>query len=369
MSDTRRVLLVLGHSAGGIARHVGQIVCALDHRDGLALDIAGPPSLPLRMPKPLLPVVIPDGLRGHASAVGDLRHMVAGRRYDIVHAHGLRAGIDAALGAMGLDTPVLVTVHNLVRREVIGARSLPLRWSEPLMLRLSTHTFAVSEDIATRLRKAVPAHAHKVEVLHLGVGEVPTRSRRPEEARGELLAGGHGRLVVVVARLQPQKALDVALRAVAGMSPDVTLAIFGEGPQDARLRSLATELGISGRVRFMGFRSDVADYVAAADVFCLSSRWEGVPLAAQEAILLRVPVVATDVGGMRELIDDRFSGRLVPRDDPGALARALTDVLDDADAAGTYAARAGEHLYEAFSTTSMLERLEQAYRTEPGAAH
>ncbi|MFN2488989.1 MAG: glycosyltransferase family 4 protein [Actinomycetota bacterium] len=362
MSTSRvRVLEVLGRSAGGIARHVAQLVGALDDHNGLVVDVACPPDLPLAMPKPLLPLVIPNGPRGHGAARRSLAMIARAGGYEVIHAHGLRAGVDAGLATLR-STPVLLTVHNLVRPDIAGrGRAWSLRWSEPLAVRLSMRTFAVSEEIATSLRSATPRQAHKIEVLHLGIGEAPTVERDALGVRSELGVADDDALIVTAARLVPQKALDVALRAVAAL-PRATLALFGEGPLRARLEEMTRALGIAERVRFMGWRDDLADHIAAADVFCLSSTWEGVPLAAQEAILLGTPVVATDVGGMGELIEDKVSGRLVPKGDAAALARALGDLLGAPAVARRYAERAGSDLAEKFSTARMLARLEEAYR-------
>lgn len=118
---------------------------------------------------------------------------------------------------------------------------------------------------------------------------------------------------MTAARLSAQKALPVMLAALSRLPEDVRLAVLGRGPDEMSLRTQATAQGLGKRVAWLGWRDDVADYLAAASAFCLSSNWEGVPLAAQEAILLGIPVVATGVGGMPELVEDRVSGRLVPK--------------------------------------------------------
>jgi glycosyltransferase involved in cell wall biosynthesis len=174
-------------------------------------------------------------------------------------------------------------------------------------------------------------------------------------------------LIVSVARLDPQKALHVLLRAVALLPEPVHLAIVGRGSLEAKLKELAAELAIGDRVRWVGFTSDVADHIAAADVFSLSSVWEGIPLAAQEAIALGCPVVATDVGGLPELIEDRVSGRLVPPNDPRQLADALSHVLASSEGARRYAKAARDRLVERFSTERMLARLRRAYTEAAGA--
>ena len=355
-----RVLQVLGRSAGGIARHVGQVTRALDGWDGFEVDIAGPVGLPIPMPKPLLTVEIPEGpLVGHAQAIRRLSDLLG--NYDVIHAHGLRAGIDAGLAARRVKKRSLLTVHNLVRAEIAGPRTILYRRAEAAAVWATDRTFAVSKDIARHLTATVPRSADRIEVLYLGVGAAPTVARARGEVRASLGISGDSRLIVSVARLAPQKSLEVLFDALGKVHADVRLAVIGEGPLREDLERYLHSTGLSDKVHLLGFRKDVADYVAAADAFCLSSIWEGVPLAAQEAILLGTPVVGTDVGGMRELISNKVSGRLVPPKDPEALAAALDEVLGDATRAETYSQTALETLKERFSTDRMLDRLKSAY--------
>jgi glycosyltransferase involved in cell wall biosynthesis len=333
----RRVLLVLGRSAGGIARHVGQVTLLLDGRDGLAIDIAGPRDLPIALPKEPIEVEIPSGpVRGHRDAIRRLRRILGDGAYEVVHAHGLRASIDAALAARPLGLPVVSTVHNLVRPEIAGRVKAPIyARAESLSVRLTGKTFAVSEEIARHLRARVPSQAEKVEVLYLGVGDAPDLGRSAAEVRKELGLDAGTPLVVTAARLAPQKALHVMLDAVAACTTRPFLAVVGEGPMRAELENHATRVA-PDRVAFLGWRDDVADFVAAADAFCLSSVWEGIPLSLQESILLGTPVVATNVGGMSEVVAERESGRLVPPGEPALLAAALDEVVGDPALAREY---------------------------------
>lgn len=362
MSRELNVLQVLGRSAGGIARHVAQITAALDS-EGMRVDVAGPPDLPVTMPKPVIPLDIPNGPLGHSRVVGRLKSYLRQGHYDVVHAHGLRAGIDAGLAARPLDVPSFLTVHNLVRPDVSGrAKATLYRWAEPLAMRLSAHSFAVSEDIARHLRSISPKTASKVEVLYLGIGDPPEVVKTAAQVRRETGVSDGARMIVTAARLSSQKALPVMLRALSVLRDEVVLVVLGQGPDEERLKTLALAMGLGGRVRWLGWRDDIADVIAAADVFCLSSNWEGVPLAAQEAVLLGTPIVSTDVGGMGELVTDHRSGRLVPKGDAGALAGALDEVLSSPEIAERYTAQAVVDVRRRFSTDRMLAKLRDAYQ-------
>lgn len=359
----RRVLQVLGPSAGGIARHVSLVTTGLDGRDGLEIDIAAPEDLPVKMPKPVKPLLIPNGTRGHRAARRRIKEISDQGDYQVLHAHGLRAGIDSGLATRGSDRPVFLTVHNLVLPDISGtSKAFFMRRAEPLAVRLTTRTFAASEQIAQHLRDISPRLAHKIETLHAPVGEPPSVNRTSAEVREELRLDASQKLVVTAARLAPQKALHVMLDAIAELPHYVVLAVVGEGPLESELREQAASLGIEDRVKWTGFRSDVGDFMAAADVVALSSVWEAVALVAQEAVLLGVPVVSTDVGGMGELITDKRSGRLVPKGDPTAFAAAISEVLESENLRSTYATNALHDLRERFSREKMLQRLSEAYR-------
>ena len=363
-----RVLEVLGRSAGGIARHVAQVAELMDARDGLRIDIAGPPDLPVEMPKIIHRVVIPDGpVKGHRHAIKVLRALIKEHDYEVVHAHGLRAGIDSSLAARGQGAFVFVTIHNLVLPEIAGRRAALYRVAEDLAVRLSGRTFAVSEDIASHLRRRLGGTGDRVEVMHLGAGPKPELTRTPLEVREALGLSADQSLIVTASRLAPQKSLETMLQAVAELPETCVLGILGVGPLEARLREVAEQLGVGERIRWLGFRSDIADHIAAADVFCLSSIWEGVPLAAMEAIQLETPIVATAVGGMPELVVDGHSGRLVEPRDPRALADALRRVISAPELRKTYVNNALIDLEKNFSTERMLARLREAYKGVPRA--
>jgi len=161
-------------------------------------------------------------------------------------------------------------------------------------------------------------------------------TRDPADVRIEL--GAAGPLVLAVARLHPQKALDVLVDAAArwrDRAPTPLVVVAGSGPEEAALRARVARTGAP--VRLLGHRTDVPDLLAAADVAVVTSRWEARQLFAQEAMRAGVPLVATAVGGLPGLVRD--GAVLVPPGDVDAVDRAVRELLDDPDRAAALAER------------------------------
>jgi glycosyltransferase involved in cell wall biosynthesis len=142
--------------------------------------------------------------------------------------------------------------------------------------------------------------------------------------------GLDGPTLVFAGRLSLQKSLDVALRAVAAVD-GVALVLAGDGPERGRLDAVVAELGLGGRVRFLGAqpRATVLELLAAADAELLSSGWENFPHSLIEGLAVGTPVISTDVGGVGEIVTDGLNGLLVPPDDPEALAGAIRRFFAD----------------------------------------
>ena len=356
-----RVLQVLPRSAGGIGHHVADLVRSLDGRDGISIEIVTPSGSTVALPKPPIELDIPRGLRGHGRTVAELRRVAARTGAHVVHAHGLRAGVDAGLAARLARLPQALTVHNLVLDEREGPRRAAfLRTIEGVAVRLAHAVFAPSEEIASHLREKVPSASSRIEVVYLAP-ERPSVRRPREVVRADLGVAASQRMVVSVMRLVAQKAPHVLLDALARLPPDLLLVVVGEGPLREALERDAARLGVVERVRWLGWRTDVGDLIAAADAFALSSVWEAVALAAQEAVQLGTPVAATDVGGMSELIADRRSGRLVAAGDAASLAAAIAEVACT-ETGRRYAERAARDYEERFSRSRAMARLKDAYR-------
>jgi len=179
------------------------------------------------------------------------------------------------------------------------------------------------------------------------------------------------RRLLCVARLVEQKGQDILLRAlpaVRAAAGPIVLTLLGDGPERARLQSLAASLGIAEAVRFGGVVPDVAPYLAEATVFVLPSRYEGMPLALLEAMAAGVPVVASAVPGNRDVVQDGTDGILVPPGDPDALARGLVKILTNREMAARLAVAARVSVAARYSVESMAERTLGVYRSVLGVA-
>jgi glycosyltransferase involved in cell wall biosynthesis len=342
-----RIVLVTAQTTGGIGRHVSSLLPELLARGarvevaapratgGLGAEAAGTPFWPVEIPR--LPSPVPA-----VSALRDLKRALDGA--DLVHAHGVRAGLAAGAAARSDAVPhLIVTIHNAVfesgstRR---GAESVAHR----MLALLAELRICVSEDVARAARAAAPAKAGSVLVMPVGADPTPVKPAEAAAAREQLgIEAGHP-LVVAVGRLDPQKGFDVLVDATArmnGNSPPIVV-ICGEGPARPELEDRINALGLGGRVRLLGNREDAKALIAAADAFCMPSRWEGSPLALHEALAAGRPVVAAAVGGIPELLTFGQAGLLVPPEDPGALAAAVGRVLSDQQLAEQLGARAIE---------------------------
>jgi glycosyltransferase involved in cell wall biosynthesis/peptidoglycan/xylan/chitin deacetylase (PgdA/CDA1 family) len=178
------------------------------------------------------------------------------------------------------------------------------------------------------------------------------------------------RRIAMVACLREEKRIDVLIRAmpqVLARYPDVELALGGEGRCREELTRITHELGLTERVRFLGHRDDVPQVLAEADLFVLPSRSEAFPNSVMEAMAAGLPVIASNVGGIPELVRDGHNGRLVPAGDVDALARAMLDVLETPSQAERFG-RAGREIIErTYSFDRMVDQFETLYETEYGA--
>jgi glycosyltransferase involved in cell wall biosynthesis len=166
--------------------------------------------------------------------------------------------------------------------------------------------------------------------------------------------------VLTVGRLDPQKGHRHLLVAATEV-PDAVFVLAGEGTERQALEELADRLNVADRVRFLGDRSDVADLLAACDVFVLPSLYEGLPISLLEAMAAERPAIATAIGGVDEVVRDGDSGLLVPPAQPGELAAALRRLLADEQLRARLAAAGHSLVTSEFSAPDMVRRVVELY--------
>jgi len=221
---------------------------------------------------------------------------------------------------------------------------------------------------ATRIRAAFDAlpgiGPERVFVIHNGI-VAPERRQPPGALRAQLGIAADAPVVGAVARLAPQKRLDRLLRAVAALPADAHCLIAGDGEERASLSALAQELGIAGRVDFLGDRDDTGDVLGALDVFVVSSDREGLSNAMLEALAAGVPVVSTRVSGADDALEpfaDGIAPGIIVGSSDDDLASALRQLLGDADLRARMADAGRRRAAERFGFEGMLDRWEAVLR-------
>jgi glycosyltransferase involved in cell wall biosynthesis len=329
----RRVAQVLATSTGGVGTHVRSVLPAL-RAAGADVLVSGAPATEqlfgfTATGAAFAPVGIGAGLApaADARAVRQLRRALAGA--DLVHAHGMRAGLIAAAALRvpgGRRRPLVLTLHNALPDGGGGLRRRVLGVAERATVRGADVVLAASDDLAANARRL---GAPDVRTAPVSAPALPPARRTRAEVRAGLGVPDGRPLVVAVGRLHPQKGYDVLLDAARSWTGDggPVVVVAGDGPLQAQLQDRITAERLP--VVLLGRRDDVADLLAAADLCVLPSRWEARSLTAQEALRAGTPLVATRTGGLPGLLGD--AAELVPVGDAAALAAAVTGVLGDPD--------------------------------------
>ncbi|MEV6762163.1 glycosyltransferase family 4 protein [Streptomyces sp. NPDC051105] len=300
-------------AAGLVARGVRVTVCAPVEADR-AYDFSGVGADHVHVPRSSDP-----------GSVAALR--AACTDADLVHAHGLHASFRAVLALSGRSTPLIVTWHN--RAEAEGARAHLLRMLERRVVRTAAVVLGTTSDLVDRARRTGARDARLAAVtlpgLRRPVAEEADRLR--PKVRAELGAMGRP-LLIAVGSLDRHRGYDVLLDAAHAwcrLDPVPLLVIAGEGPLRTVLQRRIEDEELPARL--IGRREDVTELLAAADLALLPSSWESRSVLAQEALHARVPLVATAVGGIPDLVGD--AAELVPYGDATALADTVLRLLGD----------------------------------------
>ncbi len=276
--------------------------------------------------------VIPERRRFDFSVIPALRRMVEGRGADVVVTHSVKSHFLVWRSRLWLKHPWVAFHHGYTDTD----RKMRLynrldRWSLPNADRVVTVCQAFAEELAGSSGLSID----KISVQHNAIRRQPSVSTTDVAAlRSRLAIGDDERVVLSVGRLSREKAqidLLTAFQLLRETKPDISvkLIIVGDGPERTRLEATAESLGCQDRVAFSGQVSDVRPYYAMADIFALPSLSEGSPNVLLEAMAENVPIVATAVGGVPEMVVNDESALLVPPNDPLSLSASIAKILTD----------------------------------------
>ena len=358
-----RVLHVLVPAPVGGLERVVQMLAVAQHRDGRDVEVAaviaaGRGEHPFF--EPLERESVPChrlevGARAYRLERGLVRDTIRDRGADVVHTHGYRADVVGGSAARGLGRAVVSTAHGFTGG---GWKNRLYERMQVRAYRRGGHVVAVSRPLGRLLLdRGVPEHRLHVirnawldDAAPLGRAEARSRLGLSEEL---FVAGWVG-------RVGREKGPDLAVRAIAAV-PDAHLSIIGEGPDRLAVEALAGGLGLEGRIRWHGAVANAGELLAAFDVFVSSSRTEGTPIVILEALAAGTPIVATSVGGVPDIIRDGIEALLVPGEDTTALARAIRDVRESAEASTVRAAAGRERLRDAFGVDAWRDAYRRVY--------
>ena len=349
-----RVLHVVRPATGGIRQHLRNLLNGLDPAE-VVNSVAAPRKLLAAVSDcdnlvASVRVDISARLSPSDLRVAQILASVQPQFSDVVHAHGVRAAWVAALACRSRPFPLIFTAHNQIERGLIAR--LAVSW----ISRRCTRILAVSEAVAGSLAACGVARP-KITVVPNGVAAAFLRAGASRaEARAGFSLPETAFVVASAARFSSEKGMDILLQA-ARRRKAMTFLVAGHGPLfDTLSRDLPANVRLLGRV------DDVRPLLSAADVFAVPSRREGQGIAALEAMAAGVPVVASRVGGLSEMLSDGETALLIPPADPEALAAALNRLQGDSRLRQKLAGNALALVEERYSLQTMLDTLTEIYQ-------
>jgi len=364
IGGTRRHLVDVAAGQRAIGLDVAVAVSALRQPD-FERDLARLEALGVRVHR--VPMVRELSLRADARDFRALRRVLRDERPDVVHTHASKAGalgrMASVLEGIGARVHTPHTYSFLFGAMFSGPKRALFRAIEQGLSGHTARTIAVSPSEGRTIAESGVVERARVRVVPNGIDPEPWLSAVPVP-RAELTDDTRAPLALVVGLLNAAKGQDILLEALTAPGLErLHVAFAGFGEDEAALRTLARELRVEARARFLGFRTDVPRLVAAADFLVLPSRWEGMPYAALEAMASAKPVVATPVDGARDLVESGATGELASAIGAEALAAALRIQLSRGpEECRAQGATARARLFEQHTAAAMVQGLAAVYR-------
>jgi glycosyltransferase involved in cell wall biosynthesis len=391
MEEPIRVLRVIARlNVGGPALHVSYLTSGLTERgyettlvagsvgegegsmEYIAHDQSVSPTYIPRLQREIAPL-------GDIVSVQRLREIIRELRPHIIHTHTAKAGAlgrtAAALSGNRRPPVVVHTFHGHVLRGYFNPFATRVFLElERQLARTTDALIAVSPQVRDDLVELGVAPAGRISVIRLGLDlerRVSADSGARDALRGELGIAPDSFLIGWLGRMTEIKRADILLRSFARLrerGTDAALLLVGDGPLRADLERLADELAILEHCRFVGYREDVGPVYAAVDAVALTSANEGTPVSIIEAQAAGLPVVSTDVGGVRDVVSADHTGFLVPLGDVDGVADRLAVLASDAALRDRFGAAGRERVVDRYSVPRLVDDVDSLYRTLLGVA-
>ncbi len=307
----------------------------------------------------------------------ELTQIIKQQRPDIVHLNSSKIGAIGAvatwlvkLATKDYEPKIVFTAHNWGFNEFWRGTLSRLFFylSHWLTILLSDRVIAVAEKIR-RDMTWLPFTKEKIAVVYNGTSGFTTQDRN--EARSFLSTGETNKFIILsISELHPTKGLDTALRALAQLPEErrreILYCIAGSGEWTDKLKKITEELGLGLSVRFLGFVPEARQYLSGADIFLLPSRNEAFPYVILEAGLMGLPLIATSVGGIPEVISDMRNGILIHKESPKEIAEAILYYLDHPEKQKEFGAEIKKTVANFFSLEKMLSETLKIYDLKIG---
>ncbi|MBI3573720.1 glycosyltransferase family 4 protein [Candidatus Kaiserbacteria bacterium] len=362
----KKLLFVITKSNwGGAGRYVFDLAVALSPKYDVAVALGGDGPLIAKLHNSGIRTIPIASLGRDIRATDDsaaffaLLDIFRKEKPDIVHLNSSKAGGLGALAARFARVPqIIYTAHGWAYNEPVPVFSRFFRWGASLLTLLLSHRVITVSDF-DRVHSPLGL---KTMTVHNGL-EVPA-FLEPSEARREIVRKAHvpedAFVIGTIAELHKNKGIDLLITAFAKIK-NGHLVIVGEGEDRAELEALIKRLELGGRVHLAGFVDNAATLLKGFDIFVLASRKEGLPYVILEAGEAGVPVIASTVGGIPEIIDDQLSGILVPAYDTDALAEAIDELQASPQTRAHYTERLKEKVSRYFGLRGMIKKTVEAY--------
>ncbi len=292
---------------------------------------------------------------------------------DLIHAHSTKAGLAARIAALLLGKPVVFTAHGWGFTEGVPKhRRIITVFLERLAARFTDKIICVSEYDRNLAMKFHVGSPEQLVVVHNGVDPHAFGADSKLHARERLgLRAWNNKVVLTfIGRLSPPKDISTLLQALSRLprSIDYRMLIVGKGELQGEIESKVVKLGLAERVYLMGEREDVAEVLFASDIFVLISEWEGLPYTIIEAMMSGLPVVASRVGGIPELVEDGVTGFLVDRRDVVGLSRKLMPLLENRKLRKSMGDAGRQKALRGYTEERMLSNVWKVYRAVMSSA-